>query len=201
MYRLFVAAIAMMFSVGCHAVCKIFLVKSKLSTLMSSFLLLPPTQTLRGLRMARGLLLSREASKVTSRLVLRSNIRKKLLYAPVIITLQRDRERHTTKALKQQPVQSLPTWLDQERQVWPLGQLSSGFRWERVRGKKGVFPVLPRMKSFLLTMPSPPILSNENYSSSSNVCSLTSWESHQKIIKATCFNTLFLITLQLFMCA
>lgn len=105
MYRLFVAAIAMMFSVGCHAVCKIFLVKSKLSTLMSSFLRLPPTQTLRGLRMARGLLLSREASRVTSRLVLRSNIRKKLLYAPVIITLQRDRG--TTKAVKQQLVQSL----------------------------------------------------------------------------------------------
>lgn len=79
---------AMMFSVGCQAVCKIFLVKSKLSTLMSSFLLLPPTQTLRGLRTARGLLLSREASRVTSRFVFRSNILKKLLYAPVMITLK-----------------------------------------------------------------------------------------------------------------
>ncbi|MEE6517048.1 hypothetical protein FKM82_026989 [Ascaphus truei] len=79
---------AMMFSVGCQAVCKIFLVKSKLSTLMSSFRLLPPTHTRRGLRTARGLLLSREASRVTSRLVFRSNIRKKLLYAPVMMTLQ-----------------------------------------------------------------------------------------------------------------
>lgn len=118
MYRLFVAAIAMMFSVGCHAVCKIFLVKSKLSTLMSSFLLLPPTQTLRGLRIARGLLLSRDASKVTSRLVFRSNIRKKLLYAPVIITLQRERKKGKTKTVKQQLAGSLLTWPDEES--WTL---------------------------------------------------------------------------------
>lgn len=34
-YRLLVAATAIMFSEGCHAVCRIFFVKSKLSTLIS----------------------------------------------------------------------------------------------------------------------------------------------------------------------
>lgn len=79
MYRLLVAAMAMMFSAGCQAVCRIFLVKSKLSTLMSSRRRLPPTHTRLGLSTALGLLLSLEASNVTSRLVFRSNIRKKLL--------------------------------------------------------------------------------------------------------------------------
>ncbi|MEE6479528.1 hypothetical protein FKM82_012275 [Ascaphus truei] len=78
----------MMFSEGCQAVWRIFLLKSRLSTLISSFLLFPPTQTLRGFKIARGLLFSLEASNVTSRLVLRSNILKKLLYEPVIMTLQ-----------------------------------------------------------------------------------------------------------------
>lgn len=196
MYRLFVAAIAMMFSVGCHAVCKIFLVKSKLSTLMSSFLRLPPTQTLRGLRMARGLLLSREASKVTSRLVLRSNIRKKLLYAPVIITLQRDRQRATTKAVKQQLVQSLPTRLDQDSRVQPWG-----FRWERLRRKQGFSQYSPEWIVFFYQCLPLPHYSMKITVTPNNDHSLTSWQSHHKIIQATCFNKLFLITLQLFMSA
>ncbi|KAJ8015342.1 hypothetical protein DPEC_G00025120 [Dallia pectoralis] len=64
MYRLLVAAMAMMFSVGCQAVCKIFLVKSRLSTLMSSLRRFPPWQTRRGFSTARGLLLSLEASRI-----------------------------------------------------------------------------------------------------------------------------------------
>lgn len=85
---------------------------------MSSFLRLPPTQTLRGLRIARGLLLSRDASKVTSRLVFRSNIRKKLLYAPVIITLEKERqrkkERENKEKITQRLVGCLLTSLDQD---------------------------------------------------------------------------------------
>ncbi|KAE8573577.1 hypothetical protein A483_HHAL011532 [Halyomorpha halys] len=40
--KLLVAATAIMFSVGCQAVCRIFLLKSKQSTEISSFFLFPP---------------------------------------------------------------------------------------------------------------------------------------------------------------
>jgi len=40
-----VAATAMMFSEGCHAVCRIFLPKSRQSTLISSFFRFPPIPT------------------------------------------------------------------------------------------------------------------------------------------------------------
>lgn len=43
--KLLVAATAIMFSVGCQAVCRIFLLKSKQSTEISSFFLFPPVQT------------------------------------------------------------------------------------------------------------------------------------------------------------
>lgn len=66
MYRLLVVATAMMLSRGCQAVWRIFLLKSRLSTLISSFLRFPPVLTLRGFRTDRGLLFSREASRVTS---------------------------------------------------------------------------------------------------------------------------------------
>lgn len=87
MYKLLVAATAITLSLGCQAVWRIFLLKSRLSTLISSFFLLPPVDTLRGFSVARGLLLSRDASSVMSRLVLRSNILKKLLYEPVMMAL------------------------------------------------------------------------------------------------------------------
>lgn len=87
MYRLLVAAMAIIFSDGCQAMCRIFLVKSKLSTPTSPLRRLPPVYTRRVRSTARGLLLSRQASRVTPRPVSLSNIRKKLLYAPVIITL------------------------------------------------------------------------------------------------------------------
>ena len=93
MYRLLVAATAITFSLGCQAVWSIFLLKSRLSTLISSFFRLPPVDTLRGFSVARGLLLSRDASSVMSRRVLRSNIRKKLLYDPVMMALREKRER------------------------------------------------------------------------------------------------------------
>ncbi|TNN57759.1 hypothetical protein EYF80_032037 [Liparis tanakae] len=89
MYRLLVAAMAMMFSDGCQAMCRIFLVKSRLSTPTSPRRRLPPLYTRRVRSTARGLLLSRQASRVTPRPVSLSNIRKKLLYAPVMITLGR----------------------------------------------------------------------------------------------------------------
>lgn len=88
MNRLLLAAMAMMLSVGCHAVCRIFFLKSRLSTLISLSLLFFPTHTRRGRRTARRLQTSRLASKVTSRWLARSNIRKKLLYAPVMMTLE-----------------------------------------------------------------------------------------------------------------
>lgn len=78
---------AIIFSDGCQAMCRIFLVKSKLSTPTSPLRRLPPVYTRRVRSTARGLLLSRQASRVTPRPVSLSNIRKKLLYAPVIITL------------------------------------------------------------------------------------------------------------------
>ena len=78
----------MMFSCGCHAVCRIFLLKSKQSTPISSFLRLPPVHTLRGFSTVLGFMFSRDASSVTSRFESRSNIRKKLLYEPVITCLQ-----------------------------------------------------------------------------------------------------------------
>lgn len=107
------AATATTFSDGCHAVCKIFLLKSRQSTLISSFLRLPPVQTLfhikhlyerhrhtitfsrcvfesfiltlRGFKSVFGLAMSRAASNVRSRFVAQSNTLKKLLYEPVII--------------------------------------------------------------------------------------------------------------------
>lgn len=93
MYRLFVAAMAMIFSDGCQAMCRIFLVKSKLSTPTSPRRRLPPVYTLRVRSTARGLLLSRQASSVTPRPVSLSNILKKLLYAPVMMTLRTDRDK------------------------------------------------------------------------------------------------------------
>ena len=78
-----------MFSRGCHAVCRILRLKSRLSTLISSFFLLPPVLTRLGFRTCRGFVFSLDASKVTSRLVLRSNILKKLLYEPVMIALHK----------------------------------------------------------------------------------------------------------------
>lgn len=85
---------AMMFSAGCHAMCRIFLRKSRLSTPTSPRRRRPPVYTRRVRSTARGLLLSRHASSVTPRPESRSNIRKKLLYAPVMITL---RDRQTEK--------------------------------------------------------------------------------------------------------
>lgn len=79
----------MIFSLGCQAVWSIFLLKSRLSTLISSFFRLPLAQTLRGFRTVRGLLFSRDASRVMSRFVFLSNILKKLLYDPVMTTLQK----------------------------------------------------------------------------------------------------------------
>lgn len=96
MYRLFVAAMAMIFSNGCHAMCRIFLVKSKLSTPTSPRRRLPPVYTLRVRSTARGLLLSRQASSVTPRPVSLSNILKKLLYAPVMMTLRRDKNKRAS---------------------------------------------------------------------------------------------------------
>lgn len=90
MYRLLVAAMAMMFSDGCQAMCRIFLVKSRLSTPTSPRRRLPPVYTRRVRSTARGLLLSRQASRVTPRPVSLSNIRKKLLYAPVMMTLRNE---------------------------------------------------------------------------------------------------------------
>lgn len=91
MYRLLVAAMAMMFSDGCQAMCRIFLVKSRLSTPTSPRRRLPPVYTRRVRSTARGLLLSLHASRVTPRPVSLSNIRKKLLYAPVIMTLREEK--------------------------------------------------------------------------------------------------------------
>lgn len=133
----------MMFSVGCHAVCKIFLVKSKLSTLMSSFLRLPPTQTLRGLRIARGLLLSRDASKVTSRLVLRSNIRKKLLYAPVMMTLgEKERVEGKKQRYNYRAACGRSANTNSSGQLSSGVWMSSGFSRERI--KSWIFP--PKVK-------------------------------------------------------
>lgn len=87
-YRLLVAATAMIFSCGCHAVCRIFLLKSRHSTVISSFFLLPVTATLLGFKTCFGLMDSRLASRHKSFFELRSNIWKKLLYDPVIIDLQ-----------------------------------------------------------------------------------------------------------------
>ncbi|TNN81847.1 hypothetical protein EYF80_007976 [Liparis tanakae] len=77
MYKLLVAATAITLSLGCQAVWRIFLLKSRLSTLISSFFLLPPVDTLRGLSVARGLLLSRDASSVMSRRVASEQTRKR----------------------------------------------------------------------------------------------------------------------------
>ena len=195
MYRLFVAAIAMMFSVGCHAVCKIFLVKSKLSTLMSSFLRLPPTQTLRGLRIARGLLLSRDASRVTSRLVFRSNIRKKLLYAPVIITLRRERERRENK-------DNWTAACGKSTDTTGSGQLSFHLRIRCLlvsECKTGFFPVLPRVNGFPLPMSAPSLLAysvtqlpqNSHAEACTNVRALTSWDWLHKTIKVICLISYF----------
>uniref|UniRef100_A0A1B0AHU6 Uncharacterized protein n=1 Tax=Glossina pallidipes TaxID=7398 RepID=A0A1B0AHU6_GLOPL len=63
MNKLLVAATAIIFSCGCQAVCRIFLLKSKQSTLILSFFRLPPVQTLRGFSTVFGLTKSREASK------------------------------------------------------------------------------------------------------------------------------------------
>uniref|UniRef100_A0A2M3ZND8 Putative secreted peptide n=1 Tax=Anopheles braziliensis TaxID=58242 RepID=A0A2M3ZND8_9DIPT len=79
MNKLLVAATAMMFSSGCQAVCRIRLLKAKQSTLISSFFRLPPVHTLRGFSTVFGLMMSRDASSVTSLFVLRSKMRKKLL--------------------------------------------------------------------------------------------------------------------------
>ena len=84
------AATAMIFSCGCQAVCRIFLLKSKQSTPISSFLRLPPVQTLRGFNTVLGFMFSRDASSVTSRLDSLSNILKKLLYEPVIMCLKQE---------------------------------------------------------------------------------------------------------------
>lgn len=59
-------------------------------------------RTLRGFRMALGLLFSLDASSVTSRLVFRSNIRKKLLYEPVIMTLMTKQKRAKVTGMIQQ---------------------------------------------------------------------------------------------------
>ena len=98
-YRLFVAAIAMMFSSGCQPVCKIFLLKSKQSTLISSFLRFPPVHTFLSLSTVRGLVISRHASRVESRLDSLSNMRKKLLYEPVMMCLQRHSNNKNHKQL------------------------------------------------------------------------------------------------------
>lgn len=76
MYRLLLAAMAMMFSLGCQAVWRIFFLKSRLSTLTSVSFRFFPTHTRRGCRTARRLHISRLASRVTSRRLARSNIRK-----------------------------------------------------------------------------------------------------------------------------
>lgn len=52
--------------------------------------------------MALGLLFSLDASSVTSRLVFRSNIRKKLLYEPVIMTLMTKQKRAKVTGMIQQ---------------------------------------------------------------------------------------------------
>lgn len=52
--------------------------------------------------MALGLLFSLDASSVTSRLVFRSNIRKKLLYEPVIMTLMMKQKRAKVTGMIQQ---------------------------------------------------------------------------------------------------
>ena len=93
--RLLVAAIAMMFSVGCHVECKIFFVKSKQSTLISSFLRLAPVLTFRGFNTDRGLITLFDASSVKSRFRFRPNIRKKLLYDPVKISLSFGLQQHS----------------------------------------------------------------------------------------------------------
>lgn len=78
-YKLFVAATAIMFSCGCQAVWSILWLKSKHSTVISSFFLFPVTATRRGLRICLGLLNSGDASKQISCLSLRSKMWKKLL--------------------------------------------------------------------------------------------------------------------------
>lgn len=93
--KLLVAATAIIFSVGCHAVCKIFLLKSKQSTVISSFLRLPWEHTFLGLRTVFGLATSREDSKVTSFFVVLSNTLKKLLYEPVIIAVSLPFQQHS----------------------------------------------------------------------------------------------------------
>uniref|UniRef100_A0A6B0U8D6 Putative secreted protein n=1 Tax=Ixodes ricinus TaxID=34613 RepID=A0A6B0U8D6_IXORI len=95
MYRLLVAATATTFSCGCHAVCRILRLKSRQSTLISSFFRLPPVHTFRAFNTVRGLAISREASSVTSLLAVRSNTRKKLLYEPVMMELSVPFQQHS----------------------------------------------------------------------------------------------------------
>ncbi len=106
MYRLFVAAIAIIFSFGCQLVCKIFFVKSKLSTQISSFLLVCRADWLRlawlgvpefwvrfeartrlGLRSCLSLAFSLEHSYICSCLVWREIDLKKLWYEPLRMCL------------------------------------------------------------------------------------------------------------------
>lgn len=114
----------MMFSMGCHAVWRIFLLKSRLSTLISSFFLLPPVHTFRGFKMARGLLLSLDASRVISRRVFRSNILKKLLYDPVMIALFKSRRKATLTRFQKE--YSTPSSLLHRR--WPSDQAHGQYR-------------------------------------------------------------------------
>ena len=83
------AAKAIMLSPGCHAICKIFRLKSKHSTLISSFFLLPVVVIFFCLRSCFGRIFSRDASKHNPDFNSRLNIRKKLLYDPVSTDLNK----------------------------------------------------------------------------------------------------------------
>ena len=90
-YKLFVAAKAIMFSSGCQALCKIFRLKSKHSTLISSFFLLPVVVTFFCFNGCFGRAFSRVASKHRPALFSRLKIRKKLLYDPVKMELKNNK--------------------------------------------------------------------------------------------------------------
>ena len=93
-YKLFVAAKAIMFSSGCQALCKIFRLKSKHSTLISSFFLLPVVVTFFCFNGCFGRAFSRVASKHRPALFSRLKIRKKLLYDPVKMELKNNKLKH-----------------------------------------------------------------------------------------------------------
>ena len=78
-----------MLSSGCHAVCRIFLLKSKHSKVISSFFRLPEVATFFNSSACLGFAPSREASKHKSSFVSQLKMWKKLLYDPVMIDLER----------------------------------------------------------------------------------------------------------------